>query len=94
MKWQTLEYTTPSCFQELGIKNVEENNEESVCSSGYATPKGKRFRIQEVLTCPPPTNKRRIYNFDRNIDLAHVKTLPQQTEAYLLCHVRDLGPTS
>ncbi|RDX72980.1 Cyclin-dependent protein kinase inhibitor SMR13, partial [Mucuna pruriens] len=32
------------------------DNEEDVCS----TPKGKRFRIPEVLTCPPAPKKRRV----------------------------------
>ncbi|KAK7285575.1 hypothetical protein RJT34_20351 [Clitoria ternatea] len=66
--------TRPSCecddaatssSQEQGIKNVvEEDNdydkEDHVCSSGCATPKAKRFRIPEVLTCPPAPKKRRV----------------------------------
>ncbi|KAF1881276.1 hypothetical protein Lal_00023312 [Lupinus albus] len=51
---------TSSDSKELGIKNVEEDNEEGVCSSGCVTPKGKRFRIPEVLTCPPAPKKRRV----------------------------------
>ncbi|XP_027351087.1 cyclin-dependent protein kinase inhibitor SMR9-like [Abrus precatorius] len=74
MKWQNLEetkqhksmtrpceYATSSSFQEQqGTKNVEEDNEEDFCSSGCATPKGKRFRIPEVLTCPSAPKKRRV----------------------------------
>ncbi|KAK7392883.1 hypothetical protein VNO78_21333 [Psophocarpus tetragonolobus] len=37
-------------------KGVDEKNDEDVC----ATPKGKRFRIPEVLTCPPAPKKRRV----------------------------------
>ncbi|OIV92330.1 hypothetical protein TanjilG_10540 [Lupinus angustifolius] len=54
------EYATSSDSKELGIKNVEEDNEEGVCSSGCVTPKAKRFRIPEVLTCPPAPKKRRV----------------------------------
>ncbi|KAK7244625.1 hypothetical protein RIF29_39450 [Crotalaria pallida] len=74
MKWQKLEerkqqkpmakhceYATSSSSKELGVnKNVEEDNEVGVCSSDCATPKGKRFRIPEVLTCPPAPKKRRV----------------------------------
>ncbi|TKY62603.1 hypothetical protein E2542_SST12461 [Spatholobus suberectus] len=74
IKWQKLEETkqrksmtrpcecaTSSSSQEQGIGNVEEDNtKEDVCSSGCATPKAKRFRIPEVLTCPPAPKKRRV----------------------------------
>ncbi|CAL0310062.1 unnamed protein product [Lupinus luteus] len=74
MKWQKVEEkkqqksmakpyeyaTSSSDSQELGIKNVEEGNEQGFCSSGFATPKGKRFRIPEILTCPPAPKKRRV----------------------------------
>ncbi|CAL0310583.1 unnamed protein product [Lupinus luteus] len=66
MKWQKLEerkhhksMAKPS--QELSINNVEEDNEKGAyCSNGFATPKGKRFRIPEILTCPPAPKKRRV----------------------------------
>ncbi|KAK7336575.1 hypothetical protein VNO77_17120 [Canavalia gladiata] len=58
---RTCEFATSSSNQEQqGVKNFEEDNEEYVCSSGCATPKGKRFRIPEVLTCPPAPKKRRV----------------------------------
>ncbi|RDX69732.1 Cyclin-dependent protein kinase inhibitor SMR13, partial [Mucuna pruriens] len=56
------EYASSSSSQEQGIGNinVEEDSNEDVCSSGCATPKAKRFRIPEVLTCPPAPKKRRV----------------------------------
>ncbi|ESW17611.1 hypothetical protein PHAVU_007G253900 [Phaseolus vulgaris] len=38
------------------IKSVDDDNEEDTC----CTPKGKRFRIPEVSTCPPAPKKRRV----------------------------------
>ncbi|KAK7355166.1 hypothetical protein VNO80_14414 [Phaseolus coccineus] len=38
------------------VKSVDDHNEEDICS----TPKGKRFRIPEVSTCPPAPKKRRV----------------------------------
>nr|KYP70539.1 hypothetical protein KK1_009759 [Cajanus cajan] len=54
------ENSASSSCQEQGICNVEEDNKD-VCSSssGCATPKAKRHRIQELLTCPPAPKKRR-----------------------------------
>nr|KYP63269.1 hypothetical protein KK1_017837 [Cajanus cajan] len=46
-----------------GTKEVikgENDNEEGTCSHGCSTPKGKRFRIPEILTCPPAPKKRRV----------------------------------
>ncbi|CAJ1911183.1 unnamed protein product [Sphenostylis stenocarpa] len=70
IKWQTKQQrsmtrvcehaTTSSSSQQQGIRNVEEDSDEDVCSSGCTTPKAKRFRIPEVLTCPPAPKKRRI----------------------------------
>ena len=70
VKWQNLEerkqqkpmerpseYATSSGSQEIGANG---DNEEDVCSSGCVTPKAKRFRIPEVLTCPPAPKKRRV----------------------------------
>jgi len=73
IKWQKLEETkqkrsvTRPCehatassnSQDQGIRNDAEDGNGDVCSSGCATPKGKRFRIPEVLTCPPAPKKRR-----------------------------------
>jgi len=73
IKWQKLEETkqqrsmtrpcehatASSSSQEQGFTNVEEDGSEGVCSSVCATPKAKRFRIPEVLTCPPAPKKRR-----------------------------------
>ncbi|MED6114314.1 hypothetical protein PIB30_079096 [Stylosanthes scabra] len=36
--------------------NVEEEGIRS-SNNGWCTPKGKRFRIPEILTCPPPPKK-------------------------------------
>ncbi|KAK7396256.1 hypothetical protein VNO78_17132 [Psophocarpus tetragonolobus] len=73
IKWQKLEETkqqrsmtrpyehaTSSSSQEQDIGNIEEDSNEDVCSSGCATPKAKRFRIPEELTCPPAPKKRRV----------------------------------
>ncbi|KAI4300767.1 hypothetical protein L6164_034105 [Bauhinia variegata] len=54
-----------SSTQELcNVKNGQQDNEEEedICSKGNdcATPKAKRFRIPEVLTCPPAPKKRRV----------------------------------
>jgi len=38
------------------IKGEDDHYEEDICS----TPKGKRFRIPEVSTCPPAPKKRRV----------------------------------
>ncbi|BAT96382.1 hypothetical protein LR48_Vigan02g037300 [Vigna angularis] len=38
------------------VKGEDDHNEEDICS----TPKGKRFRIPEVSTCPPAPKKRRV----------------------------------
>lgn len=52
--------------QEIMSKNkVDEKNEteeDRICSSksGCCTPKAKRYRIPEVLTCPPAPKKRRV----------------------------------
>ncbi|KAK7345064.1 hypothetical protein VNO77_15454 [Canavalia gladiata] len=57
--------TSSSGTKELGIKNnvedvdIDDNKEDS-CSLGCSTPKGKRFRIPEVTTCPPAPKKRRV----------------------------------
>lgn len=53
-------YATSTSCQELGVESVEEDNEEGICSSGCVTPKAKRFRIPEILTCPPAPKKRRV----------------------------------
>lgn len=69
-EWQSIEETkkqkskrkscTSSGSQLQMIRTVEEDNEEVVCSSGCTTPKAKRFRIPEILTCPPAPKKRRV----------------------------------
>lgn len=51
--------TTPTSSATKEIKG-EDLNEEDICSSVCSTPKGKRFRIPEVLTCPPAPKKRRV----------------------------------
>lgn len=38
----------------------EEEEEEASSRNGCCTPKGKRFRIPEILTCPPAPKKRRV----------------------------------
>lgn len=38
----------------------EEVEDVSSCSRDCSTPKAKRFRIPEVLTCPPAPKKRRV----------------------------------
>ncbi|KAL2327017.1 hypothetical protein Fmac_020444 [Flemingia macrophylla] len=38
----------------------ENDNEEGTCSNGCSTPKGKRFRIPETLTCPPAPKKKKV----------------------------------
>ncbi|KAF7804090.1 Cyclin-dependent protein kinase inhibitor SMR13 [Senna tora] len=50
--------------QEMNTIVEKDNNKEEevdvVCSSsGCSTPKAKRFRIPELLTCPPAPKKRR-----------------------------------
>ncbi|WVY96380.1 hypothetical protein V8G54_028531 [Vigna mungo] len=57
----TLSTTTCSySSSSSGTKEVkgeeDDHNEEDICS----TPKGKRFRIPEVSTCPPAPKKRRV----------------------------------
>ncbi|XP_061353780.1 cyclin-dependent protein kinase inhibitor SMR9-like [Gastrolobium bilobum] len=52
--------TTSSSSQEQVNKNVEEDNKEDKSTHGCSTPKAKRFRIPEVLTCPPAPKKRRV----------------------------------
>lgn len=43
--------------------NVEEVNEENICSSdGFTTPKGKRFQIPEIVDCPPAPKRKRTWN--------------------------------
>ncbi|ESW34234.1 hypothetical protein PHAVU_001G135700 [Phaseolus vulgaris] len=73
IKWQKLEETSlqrsmkrpcehataSSSSQDQGIRNAAEDGNGDDCSSGCATPKAKRFRIPEVLTCPPAPKKRR-----------------------------------
>lgn len=51
--------TTPTSSATKEIKG-EDLNEEDICSSVCSTPKGKRFRIPEVLKCPPAPKKRKI----------------------------------
>ena len=51
---------TSSGTQELGNKSNEDGNEEDICSSGCSTPKAKRFKIPEILTCPPAPKKRKV----------------------------------
>ncbi|RZC25577.1 Cyclin-dependent protein kinase inhibitor SMR13 [Glycine soja] len=51
--------TTPTSSATKEIKG-EDLNEEDICSSVCSTPKGKRFRIPKVLTCPPAPKKRRV----------------------------------
>lgn len=42
--------------------NVEEVNEENICSSdGFTTPKGKRFKIPEIIDCPPAPKRKRTW---------------------------------
>ncbi|QCE05257.1 hypothetical protein DEO72_LG9g260 [Vigna unguiculata] len=52
--------TSSSSSFSSGTKEVkgedDDQNEEDICS----TPKGKRFRIPEVSTCPPAPKKRRV----------------------------------
>ncbi|KAI4348716.1 hypothetical protein L6164_009403 [Bauhinia variegata] len=54
-----------SSTQELRCNKIngQQDNEEDVYSNGNngcATPKAKRFRIPEVLKCPPAPKKRRV----------------------------------
>lgn len=75
MEWQNTEKTKQeksmrrSCecaTSSLGsqVQGIKSTVEEDICSSdddGCTSPKAKRFRIQEVLTCPPaPKKKRRV----------------------------------
>ncbi|KAK7278905.1 hypothetical protein RJT34_23944 [Clitoria ternatea] len=48
---------TFSGTKELGVEKVDELEEKCF------TPKGKRFRIPEMLTCPPAPKKRRSVTF-------------------------------
>ena len=42
-------------------KKINEGEEEEESSrNGCCTPKGKRFRIPKMLTCPPAPKKRRV----------------------------------
>ncbi|KAG4982684.1 hypothetical protein JHK82_027539 [Glycine max] len=51
--------TTPT--SSTGTKEIQgDHSEEDICSSVCSTPKGKRFRIPEVLKCPPAPKKRKI----------------------------------
>jgi hypothetical protein len=57
-------------IEEQGVKrNVEEVDEENMCSSGFTTPKGKRFRIPKVSyeDCPPaPMRSRPVRTLDHS----------------------------
>ncbi|WJX83841.1 hypothetical protein P8452_66470 [Trifolium repens] len=49
--------------------DVEEVDEENMCSSGFTTPKGKRFRIPKVSyeDCPPaPMRSRPVRSLDHS----------------------------
>jgi hypothetical protein len=56
--------------EEQGVRsNVEEVDEENMCSSGFTTPKGKRFRIPKVSyeDCPPaPMRSRPVRSLDHS----------------------------
>lgn len=54
--------STPSMKQDIVKSNTIEKEKEEVeaCSGGCSTPKAKRFRIPELLTCPPAPKKRRV----------------------------------
>ncbi|KAK4272540.1 hypothetical protein QN277_021081 [Acacia crassicarpa] len=54
--------STSTTHQDIVMNTVEklDNSEEDACSSGWSTPKAKRFRIPELLTCPPAPKKRRV----------------------------------
>lgn len=70
-------YTSESSSTSANDFGKKKNNEvldfegtvDNVCSSGCSTPKGHKFRIPEILTCPPAPKKQRLvsnYSFKRS----------------------------
>ncbi|XP_054796900.1 cyclin-dependent protein kinase inhibitor SMR9-like [Prosopis cineraria] len=61
-KQQESGLTTPSkTHRELaGDHNTKRDQEEDICSSGCSTPKAERFKIPEILSCPPAPKKTRV----------------------------------
>ncbi|TKY53328.1 hypothetical protein E2542_SST24855 [Spatholobus suberectus] len=62
MKWKIKKKKSMArpCATPTSSGTKELKGEEDICSRGCSTPKGKRFRIPEVLTCPPAPKKRRV----------------------------------
>lgn len=43
-----------------GVNNFDKAADDDVSTSGCSTPKAQRFRIPEIVTCPPAPKKQRV----------------------------------
>ncbi|CAJ2673186.1 unnamed protein product [Trifolium pratense] len=64
-KTSTFKCATTTAITSSSVENTETEpksitSSSSSSSSGCCTPKAKRFRIPEMLTCPPAPKKRRV----------------------------------
>ncbi|XLS81968.1 hypothetical protein HN51_047799 [Arachis hypogaea] len=76
-------------------KNGGGDVEEVISSNGCSTPKAKRFRIPEILTCPPPPKKKRVIpKFSSNkspISLFASTTSPEEIELFFFTALKNVS---
>ncbi|KAF8398375.1 hypothetical protein HHK36_017302 [Tetracentron sinense] len=52
--------TTTSSEKITKINEEDENGHVDISTSGFSTPKAKKFRIPEIRSCPPAPKKQRV----------------------------------
>ncbi|KAI7990311.1 Cyclin-dependent protein kinase inhibitor SMR13 [Camellia lanceoleosa] len=58
MELSTRRSKRPSTSSSSMVVDKEEEEDSDVCGGGCCTPKAEKFRIPELLSCPPPAPKK------------------------------------